>query len=153
MNKKAQIFCFLQFTIHVSRVLTSVYEAATHNAQEKCKTKNLDFLPLWFLYSIVAMNGLLVGLYIVICHLLIICYYQVVNAASNFWIYFSFGLPFRVAFTKKLKRICDSVQQPSQTRYVLIFFKPKISHASLLQKTHLDKNILGRENRRTQGYR
>ena len=43
------------------RILTSVYEAATYNDQENCKTKNLDFLPLWFLYSIVTMNGLLVS--------------------------------------------------------------------------------------------
>ena len=44
--------------INLSRILTSVYEAATYNAQENCKTKNL---PLWFLYSIVTMNGLLVS--------------------------------------------------------------------------------------------
>ena len=47
--------------INLSRILTSVYEAATYNAQENCKTKNLEFLPLWFLYSIVTMNGLLVS--------------------------------------------------------------------------------------------
>ena len=43
------------------RVLTSVYEAATHTAQEKCKEKDLEYLPVWFLFSIVIMNGLLVS--------------------------------------------------------------------------------------------
>ena len=42
------------------RLLTSVYEAATFNKQTLCTSKNLDYLPLWFLYSIVAMNVMLV---------------------------------------------------------------------------------------------
>ena len=53
------VFCI---NICSLRILTSVYEAATYNIQENCKNKNLDFLPLWFLYSIVIMNGFLVGM-------------------------------------------------------------------------------------------
>ena len=49
--------------VHNFRILTSVYEAITYNYQENCRLKNMEFLPLWFLYSIVTMNGLLVGSY------------------------------------------------------------------------------------------
>ena len=49
--------------VHHFRILTTVYEAITYNYQENCRLKNLEFLPLWFLNSIVTMNGLLVGSY------------------------------------------------------------------------------------------
>ena len=54
------IFQNKTISISYSRLLTSVYEVATFNSQENCKKENLEFLPLWFLYSIVTMNGLLV---------------------------------------------------------------------------------------------
>lgn len=66
------------FFFHFPRLLTSVYEAATFHKQERCTEKNLDYLPLWFLYSIVAMNVMLV-----------------VNASSNFWIYLFAGKLFK----------------------------------------------------------
>ena len=43
-----------------SRLLTSVYEAFTIHDQLECSANGKDFLPLWFLYSIAAMNALLV---------------------------------------------------------------------------------------------
>ena len=48
---------------HTFRILTSVYEAITYNYQENCRLKNMEYLPLWFLYSIVTIQGLLVGSY------------------------------------------------------------------------------------------
>ena len=42
------------------RLLTSVYEAITIHYQLKCTAENKDFLPLWFLYAIAAMNAMLV---------------------------------------------------------------------------------------------
>merc|ERR1719264_675475 len=44
------------FVLHTPRLLTSVYEAITIHYQLKCTTENKDFLPLWFLYAIAAMN-------------------------------------------------------------------------------------------------
>ena len=44
------------------RMLTSVYEAATFQKQSICNAKELDYLPLWFLYSIVTMNVMLVSI-------------------------------------------------------------------------------------------
>merc|ERR1711892_1656576 len=67
------------FFFHMPRLLTSVYEAATFHKQSVCNAKKLDYLPLWFLYSIVTMNFLLV-----------------LNASSNFCIYFSAGKLFRI---------------------------------------------------------
>jgi hypothetical protein len=43
------------------RVLTNVYEAASIYKQEKCQESNKDYMPLWYLYSIVACNLLLVS--------------------------------------------------------------------------------------------
>ncbi len=43
------------------RVLTNVYEAASIYKQEKCQEVKKDYMPLWYLYSIVACNLLLVG--------------------------------------------------------------------------------------------
>ena len=48
------------------RLLTSVYEAITIHYQLKCTAENKDFLPLWFLYAIAAMNAMLVILLLVI---------------------------------------------------------------------------------------
>ena len=61
-----------------SRVLTSLYEALNVQAQMTCEAKEMDYLPLWFLYSIVVMNILLV-----------------INASSNFLIYLFAGNSFR----------------------------------------------------------
>ena len=44
----------------VGRLLTSVYEAVTIHKQLKCHEEKKDYLPLWFLYCIAAMNALLV---------------------------------------------------------------------------------------------
>ena len=43
-----------------TRVLTSLYEALTIHKQLHCSAQQKDFLPLWFLYCIAAMNALLV---------------------------------------------------------------------------------------------
>ena len=61
-----------------SRVFTSLYEALSVQAQMTCEKKGMDYLPLWFLYSIVVMNILLV-----------------LNASSNFLIYLFAGNSFR----------------------------------------------------------
>jgi len=71
------------FFCHLPRLLTSVYEAATFHHQEICTAKKLDYHPLWFLYSIVAMNVLLV-----------------VNASSNFCIYLFAGKQFKLNMMK-----------------------------------------------------
>merc|ERR1712208_198814 len=60
------------------RVFTSLYEALSVEAQMTCEKKQMDYLPLWFLYSIVVMNILLV-----------------LNASSNFLIYLFAGNSFR----------------------------------------------------------
>ena len=60
------------------RVFTSLYEALSVQAQMTCEKKGMDYLPLWFLYSIVVMNILLV-----------------INASSNFLIYLFAGNSFR----------------------------------------------------------
>ena len=60
------------------RVLTSLYEALNVQNQMTCEKKGMDYLPLWFLYSIVVMNILLV-----------------LNASSNFLIYLFAGNSFR----------------------------------------------------------
>eukprot|EP00090_Calanus_glacialis_P026330 TRINITY_DN41374_c0_g1_i1.p1 TRINITY_DN41374_c0_g1~~TRINITY_DN41374_c0_g1_i1.p1 ORF type:complete len:138 (+),score=39.22 TRINITY_DN41374_c0_g1_i1:45-458(+) len=73
------------FFSHFPRLLTSVYEAATFHKQERCTDKKLDYLPLWFLYTIVAMNVMLV-----------------VNSSSNFWIYISAGKLFKENLIKLL---------------------------------------------------
>ena len=43
------------------RLLTSVYEAVTIHRQLKCEEEEKEYLPLWFLYCIAAMNSLLVS--------------------------------------------------------------------------------------------
>jgi hypothetical protein len=48
--------------IFLPRVLTNVYEAASIYKQEKCQESKKDYMPLWYLYSIVACNLLLVRL-------------------------------------------------------------------------------------------
>ena len=45
----------------ICRILTSVYEAVTYSWQEKCEQKGLDYQPLWFTYSVVIINLLLVS--------------------------------------------------------------------------------------------
>ena len=62
----------------IFRVFTSLYEALSVQAQMTCEKKGMDYLPLWFLYSIVVMNILLV-----------------INASSNFLIYLFAGNSFR----------------------------------------------------------
>ena len=64
--------------IYNFRVFTSLYEALSIEAQSTCEKKGMDYLPLWFLYSIVVMNILLV-----------------LNASSNFLIYLFAGNSFR----------------------------------------------------------
>ena len=59
-------------------MFTSLYEALSVQAQMTCEKKGMDYLPLWFLYSIVVMNILLV-----------------LNASSNFLIYLFAGNSFR----------------------------------------------------------
>ena len=106
------------------RMLTSVYEAATHNAQENCQTKNLEFVPLWFLYSIVTMNGLLVCLYFPYFVSHFVCYFKVVNASSNIWIYLSFGQTFRVTLFNRFGIICYIKQKTkfSSAKYHFMIF-------------------------------
>jgi hypothetical protein len=48
--------------VFFNRVLTNVYEAASIYKQEKCQESKKDYMPLWYLYSIVACNLLLVRL-------------------------------------------------------------------------------------------
>jgi len=69
------------FFLHLPRVLTSLYEALTIHKQLNCSSQQKDFLPLWFLYCIAAMNALLV-----------------LNASSNLLIYLFAGLAFRAKF-------------------------------------------------------
>ena len=64
--------------VDIFRVFTSLYEALSVQAQMTCEKKGMDYLPLWFLYSIVVMNILLV-----------------INASSNFLIYLFAGNSFR----------------------------------------------------------
>ena len=85
------------------RLLTSVYEAVTIHRQLQCAEEEKDFLPLWFLYCIAAMNSLLVS-----CSVLSpptdneniwqIIPPQVINASSNFLIYLFAGVSFRSKF-------------------------------------------------------
>ena len=46
----------------LGRILLSVYEALTYHRQQTCTERKKDFLQLWFLYLIAAMNALLVGI-------------------------------------------------------------------------------------------
>merc|ERR1712002_612746 len=69
------------FFMHLPRVLTSLYEAVTIHQQLHCSGQEKDFLPLWFLYCIAAMNTLLV-----------------LNASSNILIYIFAGVSFRAKF-------------------------------------------------------
>jgi hypothetical protein len=46
----------ISFSRPFDRLLTSVYEAAMFHKQSYCTAKKLDYVPLWFLDSIVAMN-------------------------------------------------------------------------------------------------
>ena len=64
--------------VDIFRVFTSLYEALSVQAQMTCEKKDMDYMPLWFLYSIVVMNILLV-----------------INASSNFLIYLFAGNSFR----------------------------------------------------------
>ena len=48
---------------HTSRVLASLYEALTIRSQLNCTDKGKDFLTLWFLYILAAMNTLLVSIH------------------------------------------------------------------------------------------
>jgi len=73
------------FLLHLPRVLTSLYEALTIRSQLNCTDKGKDFLPLWFLYILAAMNTLLV-----------------VNASSNIIIYLTVGHSFRAKVKKIL---------------------------------------------------
>jgi len=69
--------------LHMPRVFTSLYEALSVQAQMTCEKKDMDYMPLWFLYSIVVMNILLV-----------------INASSNFLIYLFAGNSFRDQFKR-----------------------------------------------------
>jgi len=69
--------------LHMPRVFTSLYEALNVQNQMTCERKGMDYLPLWFLYSIVVMNILLV-----------------LNASSNFLIYLFAGNSFRDQFKR-----------------------------------------------------
>merc|ERR1712198_98764 len=80
--------------LHLPRLLTSVYEAFTMHHQWECNARDRDFLPLWFLYCIAAMNTLLV-----------------LNASSNFLIYLFAGESFR----SKFKEIILYKSLPSHT--------------------------------------
>ena len=51
----------IQHMTSYPRVLTSLYEAVTIHKQLHCSAQQKDFLPLWFLYCIAAMNALLVN--------------------------------------------------------------------------------------------
>ena len=83
-----------------TRVLTSLYEALTIHKQLHCSAQQKDFLPLWFLYCIAAMNALLVrkltSRYVTSCRYLLSL--QVFNASSNILIYLFAGLSFRAKF-------------------------------------------------------
>ena len=61
-----------------------------------CSSLQKDFLPLWFLYSLAAMNALLVRIVIVISETVIL--FQVFNASSNILIYLFAGQSFRAKF-------------------------------------------------------
>ena len=52
----------LKILLNNFRILTSVYEALTIHHQLKCTENKKDFLPLWFLYCIAAMNTMLVNM-------------------------------------------------------------------------------------------
>ena len=81
------------------RILTSVYEAITIHRQLECGKKDMDYLPLWFLYCIAAMNSLLVSC--TFWHKAdnqLISPPQVINASSNFLIYLFAGVSFRSKF-------------------------------------------------------
>ena len=85
LNHKRALTCFSVATPILDsakaerfRVFTSLYEALNVQNQMTCERKGMDYLPLWFLYSIVVMNILLV-----------------LNASSNFLIYLFAGNSFR----------------------------------------------------------
>ena len=85
LNHKRALTCFSVATPILDsakaerfRVFTSLYEALNVQNQMTCDKKGMDYLPLWFLYSIVVMNILLV-----------------LNASSNFLIYLFAGNSFR----------------------------------------------------------
>jgi len=90
---------FTFILLHLPRLLTSVYEALTIHRQLECSAINKDFLPLWFLYCIAAMNALLV-----------------INASSNFLIYLFAGVSFRSKFTEifKISSFCKSKQETKE---------------------------------------
>jgi len=69
--------------LHLPRILTSLYEAATNSYKEKCEEKNLFYQPIWFTYTIVVIN-----------------FFLVVNSASNFFIYIFTGEHFKKKFLK-----------------------------------------------------
>jgi len=73
------------FLLHLPRVLASLYEALTIKTQLNCAKKDKDFLPLWFLYILAALNTLLV-----------------MNASSNIFIYLFVGQSFRSKVKKLL---------------------------------------------------
>ena len=58
-NSKQRVSIFKKPSI--LRILTSVYEAATFRFQEKCEEKQLVYQPIWFTYSVVIINLLLVN--------------------------------------------------------------------------------------------
>jgi len=64
-------------------ILTSVYEAATFRFQEKCEEKQLVYQPIWFTYSVVIINLLLV-----------------INSSINFFIYVFTGQHFQKTFLR-----------------------------------------------------
>ena len=72
--------CWFKITF-CCRLLTSLFEALTIHQQLHCSEQQKDFLPLWFLYCIAAMNALLV-----------------LNASSNILIYLFAGQSFRSKF-------------------------------------------------------
>ena len=74
----------------------------------RCEAKGLDYLPLWFLYSIVVMNILLVNSHflfflstrIITPKLSSTSPSKVLNASSNFLIYLFAGNSFRDQFRR-----------------------------------------------------
>lgn len=93
------------FLLHLPRVLASLYEALTIKTQLNCAKKHKDFLPLWFLYILAALNTLLV-----------------VNASSNILIYIFVGQSFREK-VKKILRLqdCKIGQNCFFTSFIQIF--------------------------------
>ena len=110
------------------RVFTSLYEALNVQNQMTCDKKGMDYLPLWFLYSIVVMNILLV-----------------LNASSNFLIYLFAGNSFRDQVQTFFRRVrkndissfrsskgylpCRAVAPMRSSVLGLFLFRAKISSA------------------------